>query len=176
MIYGGMNCKRRPAPLIFSEVLLHRRARAHTSFLFRSSSPYLLPPRRSADIGKPHTKIIAPIQPFVHSAPLNPSGINTSEKFPISRISLIRHDFNFTRINTSGNKDLKPIIINTSGSKDLKSFRISTSKKQGRGDGCAAISRPSTKISARAMIRKDSLEHVSRIKESIARAECGVRF
>jgi hypothetical protein len=75
----------------------------------------------------------AQIRPFMHFAPLNSSRINTSEKFPISRISLIRNDFNPTRINTSGNKDLKSIRINTSGSKDLKSFRINTSKKQGRG-------------------------------------------
>jgi hypothetical protein len=87
----------------------------------------------------------AQIQPFVHLAPLNSPRINTSEKFPISRILLIRNDFNPTRINTSGNKDLKSIRINTSGSKDLKSFRINTSKKQGRGEGFRAKTPPTEK-------------------------------
>jgi len=73
------------------------------------------------------------IQPFEQIARPNSSGINTSEKFPIPRISLIPGDFNPTRINTSGNKDLKSIRINTSGSNDLKSFRINTYKKHGRG-------------------------------------------
>jgi hypothetical protein len=89
---------------------------------------------RARDVGRPlRSKIPAQIQPFAHFAPPNPPGINTSENFPFSRISLIPNDFNPTRINTSGNKDLKSIRINTSGSKDLKSFRISTSKKHGRG-------------------------------------------
>jgi hypothetical protein len=77
----------------------------------------------------------AQMQPFAHFVRDNSSIINTSKKFSISCISLISHDFNSTRINTSGNKDLKSIRINTSGSRDLKSFRINTSKKQGRGEG-----------------------------------------
>jgi|SRR5580704_2901498 hypothetical protein len=88
--------------------------------------PPLRPPLSSAIF-------IAQNQPFLHFVTCNPSRINTSEKFTISRISLIRNDFNSTRINTSGTKDLKSIVINTSGNKDLKSFRINTSKKQGRG-------------------------------------------
>jgi hypothetical protein len=54
--------------------------------------------------------------------------INTSRIFRESRISLIPLDFNSTRINTSGAKDLKSPGINTSGNKDLKSFRINTSE------------------------------------------------
>jgi hypothetical protein len=135
MLYGGMNRKHTTAPLIFSEVFRTRRARAHTSLLSRPNSPHALAPRQSAVVRESHAKIVAQIQPFAHLAPLNSSGINTSEKFPISRISFIHKDFNATRINTSGNKDLKSIRINTSGSKDLKSFRINTSKKHGRGRG-----------------------------------------
>src|ERR1700685_4317112 len=73
------------------------------------------------------------IQPFLQVVRTNPSGINSSENFSSSRILLIGMDFNSTRINTSGNKDLKSNYFNTSGAKDLKSRRINTSKKQGRG-------------------------------------------
>jgi N-acetylmuramoyl-L-alanine amidase len=62
-------------------------------------------------------------------------GINTYKKCPNFRIILIPIDFNLTRINTSGTKDLKSPRINTSGAKDLKSRRINTSKKQGTGRG-----------------------------------------
>jgi hypothetical protein len=75
----------------------------------------------------------AQFQPFVHIAPVKSPRINTSKKFSIFYISLIMSHFNCTRINTSGNKDLKSPRINTSGSKDLKSFRINTSKKHHRG-------------------------------------------
>jgi N-acetylmuramoyl-L-alanine amidase len=61
--------------------------------------------------------------------------INTSKIFQKSRILLIPLDFNSTRINTSGAKDLKSPGINTSGNKDLKSFKINTSKKHRRGCG-----------------------------------------
>jgi hypothetical protein len=73
------------------------------------------------------------IRPILQVVRPNPSGINSSENFSTSRILLIRMDFNSTRINTSGNKDLKSNYFNTSGAKDLKSRRINTSKKQGRG-------------------------------------------
>jgi hypothetical protein len=56
------------------------------------------------------------------------------------RIPFIPNDFNSTRINTSGAKDLKSPGINTSGNKDLKSFRINTSKKHRRGAGHAQFS------------------------------------
>jgi hypothetical protein len=77
----------------------------------------------------------AQIQPFAHFVRHNYPGINTSKNFALFCNPLIRKPFNPTRINTSGNKDLKSIRINTSGSKDLKSFRINTSKKHGRGEG-----------------------------------------
>jgi hypothetical protein len=128
-----MNCKRTTAPLIFAEVFRTRRARAHTSFSSHTNFPRTLAPRQSVDVRESHAKIVAQIQPFVHFVPPNSPRINTSKKFPIPRISLIRLDFNSTRINTSGNKDLKSIRISTSGSKDLNSFRINTSKKHGRG-------------------------------------------
>src|SRR5580658_9665798 len=75
------------------------------------------------------------IQPFAHFMRDNSPGFNTSRKFAIFCNPLIRKPFNPTRINTSGNKDLKSLRINTSGSKDLKSFRINTSKKHGSGEG-----------------------------------------
>jgi hypothetical protein len=50
----------------------------------------------------------------------NSSRINTYKIFKNPRISLTPNDFNRTRINTSGTKDLKSIGINTSGNKDLK--------------------------------------------------------
>jgi hypothetical protein len=61
--------------------------------------------------------------------------INTYENSLFSCILLISNEFNSTRKNSSGDKDLKPPRINTSGRKDLKSFGINTSKKQGRGVG-----------------------------------------
>jgi hypothetical protein len=61
------------------------------------------------------------------------SRINTSKNYEISPIVLITNDFNSTRINTSGDKDLKSPRINTSGNKDLKSNHFNTSKKHGRG-------------------------------------------
>jgi len=70
----------------------------------------------------------AKIQLFAHFSSRKTPRINTSESFENSRISIIPNDFNPTRINTSGAKDLKSIRINTSGNKDLKSFRINTSK------------------------------------------------
>jgi hypothetical protein len=70
-------------------------------------------------------------------------GINTYKNSHFSCIPLISEDFNSTKNNSSGNKDLKSIRINTSGSKDLKSFRINTSKKQGRGVGLASVLAPS---------------------------------
>jgi hypothetical protein len=66
-------------------------------------------------------------------------GINTSKKSRNSRIPIIPIDFNSSRINTSGAKDLKSSRINTSGNKDLKSRRINTSKKHRRGVGIAAF-------------------------------------
>ena len=80
-------------------------------------------------------ELVAQIQPFAHIAPHNHPRINTSKNFAISCNSLIPKPFNPTRINTSGNKDLKSIRISPSGSKDLKSFRINTSKKHGGGVG-----------------------------------------
>jgi hypothetical protein len=82
-----------------------------------------------------HTRAIFPAQipPFLHFARPNSSRISTSKKISIFCISLIRHHLNSTRINTSGNKDLKSPRISTSGAKDLKSCRINTSKKHGRG-------------------------------------------
>ena len=59
--------------------------------------------------------------------------INTSKIFQNPPISLILINLNFTRINTSGAKDLKSPRINTSGNKDLKSNYFNTSKKHGRG-------------------------------------------
>jgi len=73
--------------------------------------------------------------PFLQFVRLNSSRFNTSKIISLFRISLILNNFNPTRINTSGNKDLKSPRINTSGAKDLKSLRINTSKKQGRGAG-----------------------------------------
>jgi hypothetical protein len=61
-------------------------------------------------------------------ARFNPSRINTSKKFSNFCISLIQLDFKPTRINTSGNKD-------------LKSPRINTSKKQGRVVSTSAMHR-----------------------------------
>src|SRR5580658_2006428 len=85
--------------------------------------------------------VSAQIQPFAHFVRHNYPGINTSKNFALFCNPLIRKPFNPTRINTSGNKDLKSIRINTSGSKDLKSFRINTSKKHGRGEGGGNYSR-----------------------------------
>jgi hypothetical protein len=91
---------------------------------------------KARHIQTPHLpEIPAQIQPFVHFVRHNYPGINTSKNFALFCNPLIRKPFNPTRINTSGNKDLKSIRINTSGSKDLKSFRINTSKKHGRGEG-----------------------------------------
>ena len=81
----------------------------------------------------PKTFTIPNIQ---HFSPRNSPGINTSKNFTNFRISLIIHGLKPTRINTSGNKDLKSPRINTSGHKDLKSNHFNTSKKQGRGWGC----------------------------------------
>jgi hypothetical protein len=148
MIYGGMNRKRSTAPPIFSEVFPTRRVRAHPSFSSHTNFPRPLAARQSVDVRESRVKRPAQIQPFMHFAPLNSPRINTSEKFPISRILLIRNDFNPTRINTSGNKDLKSIRINTSGSKDLKSFRINTSKNNGRGEGMSQGNAANQKIRA----------------------------
>jgi hypothetical protein len=99
----------------------------------RTPSSLNLPAARDARPARPFTISPIKIQPFAHFAPFKFPRINTSENFPTSRILFIRVDFNSTRINTSGNKDLKSPRINTSGAKDLKSRRINTSKKQGRG-------------------------------------------
>jgi hypothetical protein len=80
---------------------------------------------------RPQTPLKNPL--ISHASRHNSLGINTSENFSTSRISLILNDFNPCRINTSETKELKSFIINTSKTKDLKSFRINTSKKQGRG-------------------------------------------
>jgi hypothetical protein len=125
MLKGGVSYQHTSAPPIFS-----------AASLFGHDRPQKISSSRACDS---RSKKPSQIQPFVHFAPLNSSGINTSEKFSISRISLICHAFNFTRINTSGDKDLKSPGINTSGSKDLKSLRINTSKKHGRGEGAPPI-------------------------------------
>jgi hypothetical protein len=101
-----MNCKHTSAPPTFSRASLRGLYHPHCSV---SSRAYYSRSIKSAQI-----------QPFVQLAPLNPPRINTSRTFSIFRISLISNDFNSTRINTSGNKD-------------LKSFRINTSKKRRRG-------------------------------------------
>jgi hypothetical protein len=91
---------------------------------------------RSPFRSRPHPlRSISPaqIQPFLHFLLHNYSRINTSKNFSKICISQIIKEFKLTRINTSGNKHLKPPRINTSGAKDLKSCRINTSKKGGRG-------------------------------------------
>jgi hypothetical protein len=130
------------APPIFSEAAPLRQSRECKSLSSRANHSVPIRP--------------AYIQPFVHFASLNPSGINTSGNFPISRISLIWHAFNFTRINTSGNKDLKSRRINTSGSKDLKSLRINTSKNHRRGEGCSEKSPPIRKFSRTDLVPRNA--------------------
>jgi hypothetical protein len=113
--------------------------------------------RASSALARRPSRGISPaqIQPFARFAPLNSSRINTSEKFLVSRISLICYGFNSTKINTSGNKDLKSPGINTSGSKDLKPFRINTSKKQGRGGGVRSFFADSTSTKFREKRREN---------------------
>jgi hypothetical protein len=69
----------------------------------------------------------------VTPAHFNSLGINTSKNSTDFSISFILKAFKRTRINTSGDKDLKSIRINSSGHKDLKFFRINTSKNMGGG-------------------------------------------
>jgi hypothetical protein len=95
-------------------------------------------PLRRCNLVTPHAiactaRNLAKIQRFAHIAHHNHPRINTSKNSAIFCNSLIPKPFNPTRINTSGNKDLKSIRINTYGSKDLKSCRINTYKKHGRG-------------------------------------------
>jgi hypothetical protein len=131
------------------------------SLLARTPRPHPAPtrtPRRSLrpavaeakahGAGGSHPLLVAPqrsrrhkMPPFSQVPPLNSSRINTSKIFSHSCILLIIRALKFTRINTSGDKDLKSLRINTSGHKDLKSFRINTSKKQGRGWGPPSIRR-----------------------------------
>jgi hypothetical protein len=65
--------------------------------------------------------------------------INTYENSQNPPIPLIPINLNSTKINTSGDKDLKSPRINTSGNKNLKSNHFNTSKKQGRGVGASSI-------------------------------------
>jgi len=83
----------------------------------------------------------AKIPPNSHFACPNSFRISTSENSSTFRIPFILSGFKSTRINTSGNKDLKSFIINTSETKDLKSFRINTSKKQGCGPNFPILNR-----------------------------------
>jgi len=92
----------------------------------RGSRSLLVAPKRSRRHKMP---------PFLQNPPLNSSRINTSKIFSHSCILLIIRALKFTRINTSGDKDLKSLRINTSGRADLKSFIINTYKKQGGGGG-----------------------------------------
>jgi hypothetical protein len=105
-----MNCKQAASP---QEPRAARRVPHHVqSFKFAARADRNFRPVCWRNLSELLPQILrgdspAQIQPFEHFAPSNSPRINTSEKFPIPRISLIRNDFKSTRINTSGNKDLK---------------------------------------------------------------------